>query len=249
MRAFLLLLTLFPLLATPARAAADFDYGPRPSVPVFDPGKVLSPAEITEISAPLSAAYQRDKIDVMVVVLPELGGAPPEHVAKSFAEAWCESPLHCVVLHVPGRTDSPWLVPAGKLLEHLSPEEIQSATATAHRYTAAEEKDAGKLKVATSEAIVLVRYWLGNVLHQNQLIQAHQIETQHAQETKIRNWKIAGFMALASAIALAAGSSFILLFLRRRGPAYFPEYESLQRLGAPHAGGNHATIQLDPPKS
>jgi hypothetical protein len=249
MRAFLLLLALLPLLATPARAAADFDYGPRPSIPVFDPSHVLSPEEITEISAPLSIAYQRDKIDVMVVVLPELGSAPPEHVAKSFAEAWCKSPLHCVVLHVPGRLDSPWLVPAGKLLEYISQEEIRSATTTAHRHAAAEEKDANKLKAASGEAIVLVRYWQGNVSNQNQLIQNHRIQMQLDQETQARNWQIAGLMALASAVVLVAGYSFISLFLRRRGPAYFPEYESLQRLGAPHAGGNHATIQLDPPQS
>ena len=58
-----------------------FEYGPRPPLSVFDPNGFLDPAQVKAVSDPLAAFYQKEGIDVIVVVVPDLGNAPPEHVA------------------------------------------------------------------------------------------------------------------------------------------------------------------------
>ena len=121
------------LLALALPAAGEFEHGPRPPGAVFDPTGFLEPELAAEISGPLGWIYEREGIDVIVVILPELGSAPPELVARRFAEAWCESMIHCVVLHVPAREDGPWIVPAGRLVEHLNPTSVRQGVADGER--------------------------------------------------------------------------------------------------------------------
>ena len=224
-----------------------FEYGPRPPLSVFDPKGFLEPAQVKAISDPLAAFYQKEGIDVIVVVLADLGNAPPEHVARSFASAWCKSPLHCVVLHVPGREDGPWIVPNGRLVEHLNPDQVQQAVNNGRRRAASEAKDADKVRAAANEAADMLRYWMANAINRSDMIRTESGRIRTELETQSRQWKMGVMLTVASVIPLIAGMSLIIVFLRRRGPRYFPQPAARPRLGAPYAGGNHAVVDLGPP--
>jgi hypothetical protein len=231
---------------SPARGGIEFEYGPRPPLFVFDPAGFFKPELVKEISDPLAAIYTKEGIDVIVVVLTDIGKAPPEHVAGRFAGAWCESPLHCVVLHVPGREDSPWIVPAGKLIGHLNPEQVQQAVADARRRASAEPKEADKVKAAATEAADMLRYWMANAVNHSELIQSESTRMRAELASKSRKLKITAMIAAAATIPIIMGISFLIVLLRKRGPARFPDHTCQVRLGAPHAGGNHAVADLGP---
>jgi hypothetical protein len=223
-----------------------FEYGPRPPQSVFDPGGYLDPGLVKAISDPLEAHFKKEGIDVVVVVLADLGKAPPEHVARSFAAAWCVSPVHCVVLHVPGREGSPWIVPDGKLVGYLNPAHVEKAVGDARRRAASEAKEPDKVKAAAAEAADLLRYWMANALNRTEMLQFERARMREELETKSRQWKITTMVAAASAIPLIAGVWMLVVLLRRRGPGYFPAHDSRPRLGAPHSGGNRAVVDLGP---
>lgn len=224
-----------------------FEYGPRPPQSVFDPKDILEPVRAKAISDPLAALYQKERIDVIVVVLADLGNAPPEHVARSFASAWCESPMHCVVLHVPGREDGPWIVPGGRLVEYLNPAEVQQAVNNGRRRAASEAKDADKVGAAANEAADMLRYWMGNAINRDDMIRTESGRVRAELEAQSRRWKMGVMLTAGSVVPVIAGISLAIVFLRRRGPRYFPQPVSGKRLGAPHAGGNHAVVDLGPP--
>jgi ABC-type nitrate/sulfonate/bicarbonate transport system substrate-binding protein len=224
-----------------------FEHGPRPPQSVYDPSGYLEPELAKAISDPLQGYFKKEGIDVVVVVLPDIGQAPPEHVARAFASAWCESPVHCVVLHVPGREGSPWIVPDGKMVEYLNPAQVQQAVNDARRRSASEAKDPDKVKAAAAEAADLLRYWMANALNRTEMIQFESARMRQELEDKSRQWKIAVMVAVASAVPVLAGISLLVVFLRRRGPGYFPIPDHHPRLGAPHAGGNRAVVDLGPP--
>lgn len=238
-----------------AQGAADFqpalrpafEYGPRPPQSVFDPDGYLDPGLAKEISDSLEAHLKKEGVDVVVVVLKDLGKAPPEHVARTFSSAWCTSPAHCVVLHVPGREDSPWIVPDGKLVAHLNPAQVQQAVGDARRRAASEAKDADKVKAAATEAADLLRYWMANALKRTEMILFESARMREELETQSRQWKIAAVVAAASVIPIFAGAWLLVGIFRRRGPGYFPIPEYRPRLGAPHSGGNRAVVDLGPP--
>ncbi len=224
-----------------------FEYGPRPPQSVFDPGGHLDPVLAKAISDPLEAHFKTEGIDVVVVVLPELGKAPPEHIARSFAAAWCISPLHCVVLHVPNHEDSPWIFPDGKLVDYLNPALVEKAVGDARRRAASEAKDPDKVKAAAAEAADLLRYWMANALNRTEMIQFEKARMRQELETKSQQWKIATMVTAASAIPLAAGAWMVFVLFRRQAPGYFPTPGHQSRLGAPHSGGNRAVVDLGPP--
>lgn len=224
-----------------------FEYGPRPAQSVFDPGGYLDPALAKEIADPLDLHFKKEGIDVVVVVLTDLGKAPPEHVARSFASAWCDSPLHCVVLHVPGHEGAPWIFPDGKLVGFLNPEHVGKAVGDARRRAASEAKDPDKVKAAAVEAADLLRYWMANALNRTEMIRFEKARMRQELETKSRQWKIAVMVAAASAIPLVAGVWMLVVILRRQGPGCFPTSNYQPRLGAPHSGGNRAVVDLGPP--
>jgi len=224
-----------------------FEYGPRPSRPVFDPGEFLNPEEAKAISDPLEAYFTKEGIDVIVVVLADLGKAPPEHVARSFATAWCVSSMHCVVLHVPGRDGSPWIVAGGKLAEHFDPAQVQQAVEDARHRAASEAKDPDKVKAAATEAAELLRQWMANALNRSEMIQVESARRRLELDTKSRQWKIATMIVVVSAVPVLAGIWLLVIFLRRRGPRYFPTLAYQSRLGAPYSGGGRAVVDLGPP--
>ena len=80
------------------------------------------------------------------------------------------------------------------------------------------------------------------------MIQTESTRMRLELETKSRQWKIAAMIAAASLIPLIGGISLITMVLRRRGPRYFPNPVWQCRLGAPHAGGNHAVTDLGSPE-
>lgn len=241
------LLLLLSASVTAAPAATDFEYGPRPEQAVFDPGNVLKPDEVNAISAPLKILYQQLGVDVLVVIMPDVGNAPPEHVAGRFADAWSPSHLRCVVLHVPGREGSPWILPSGRLVSYLNTDEVQKAVDDARRHAAAEPKDVDKVKTAANEAADMLRYWLASTINHAEMIRTESTKMRLEQETKARQWRIATMAGVASVIPLAGLLSLLISWSRRRGPGYFPNHAWQLRLGAPHAGGNHAVAELGPP--
>lgn len=238
---------LFALTMLQLHAAQEFEYGSRPPNSVFDPTGVIAPERVKEISDPLAVLMKNEGIDVIVVLLTDLQDAPPAHVAGRFMETWCKSPLHGIVMHVPGRTDSPWIIPAGRLVEYLDPDQVQRAVADAQRRAAAEPDDFGKIKAATEEAADVLRYWTANAVNRSEMIQTEATKFRLSRETRARGWKIAALVGGGSLILLVAGISFLVMILRSRGPGYFPNQTWQFRLGAPHSGGNHAVAELGSP--
>ncbi|MCF7733865.1 MAG: hypothetical protein K9N23_19415, partial [Akkermansiaceae bacterium] len=137
---------------TPAQhpPESSFEFGDRPSKPVFDLTGTLPTATLTEISGELDSIHLNDGIDLIVVVLKDLGGAPPEHVAGRFGKAWCSPLFHCVVLHVPGDPNGPWIVPGGKLLRRFSAASVRAQVAAACHRASLEPKEAEKVRAATT---------------------------------------------------------------------------------------------------
>jgi hypothetical protein len=233
----------------PAQAAQDFEFGPRPPLAVFDPVGLLDPAVAKAVSDPLAAAYQKEGIDVMVVLLREIGQAPPEHVAGRFAAAWCEAPIHCVVLHIPGREGSPWIVPTGKLIGQIDPAAVKTAVANAQRRIAAESTDADKIKTSATAASDMLRIWMGSAIARATHIGIETTKMRLELEAESRRWKLGVMIAAAAFVPLVAGIVLIASLVNHRGPRRFARnHPSPPRLGAPHCGGAHATADLGPPR-
>ncbi|MEO5917760.1 MAG: TPM domain-containing protein [Luteolibacter sp.] len=237
------------LLAVPVSANSQgaFEYGPRPALSVFDPDEFLDPAVVKEIAEPLAKNFKEENVDVIVVVLKDTGSAPPEHVARQFAEAWCRSQIHCVVLHVPGNPNSPWIIPAGQIIDHIRPENVEQDVNDRQRRARAEPDEAHKVKAAASESADMLRYWMKNAINHTEMLQTATTQFRLEQETNARKKQIALLATLAAILPIIAGITVCIGILRRRGPAFFPNHLWRLRLGAPHAGGNHAVSNLGPP--
>jgi hypothetical protein len=198
----LILLNLFSIL--PAQAAGEFEYGPRPALAVFDPAGTLDPAVAKSISDSLAKIYQTEEIDVIVIVIKEIGQAPPEHVARQFTAAWCTSPAHCIVLHVPGRESSPWIIPAGKLIGRMNPEIVKTAVANAHRRVITETNDTNKVKAAANEASDMLRIWMGSAITQTEDTQVEAAKMRIEVTAERRRWTLGVMIAAAAFIPLVA---------------------------------------------
>jgi hypothetical protein len=237
------------LLIVPLFAAEKppFEHGPRPQLSVFDPYQILDPAQVKEISNPLVRNLKVEGVDVIVVVLKDTGNAPPEHIAKQFADAWCDSDIHCIVLHVPGRMDSPWIVPAGRLIDHLNTDKVLGDVADRERRARAETDDLHKVEAAAEEAADMLRIWMGNAIIRSETIQREAARIRRAQDAFASKRQIALFAGIASLVAMLGGVALMIRLFRARGPGYFPNNGWQPRLGAPHAGGNNAVSDLASP--
>lgn len=231
-----------------AEKAADFEYGPRPRESVYDPGHSIDPQITQEIAGPLATIYKNEGIDVIVVVLADLDGAPPEHVAKRFAAAWCDTPIHAVVLHVPGAADTPWIVPAGKLISRVKPEVLTKDLGDAKRRAVSEPNDSARVRAAVNEISDKLRFWLATAINRSEYLNTERSKVQLELETKAKHWQVAMLTAAASAIPLLCGISALIYFVRKPGPRRFPSTQPPRRLGAPYAGGNHAVAEIGPPE-
>lgn len=242
---------LIVLLAAVGSAQTDtppeFEHGSRPPTSIFDPTGFLSPDEAAQIAKPLATYRANESIDVVVVILKEIGNAPPEHVARQFADAWCDGLLNCLVLHVPGRADGPWIVPGGRIVRDiLDPETVAANLADARRRASLEPKEFGKVRAAATEAADLLRIWMGLSLMRNEYIREQQLKFREVFEKRDRRRKLM-IPAILSAIVLAAGFIFGVIAVGKRCRSRrFPQCVTSRRLGAPHAGGNDASMDLGP---
>lgn len=234
-------------LASSAAAQTDFEYGSRPPQSVFDPNNQLDPAVVAEITEPLEGILRNEDVDIMVVVLPSLDNAPPEHVAGRFAAAWSKSPIHAVVLHVPGRKDSPWIVPSGRLLATARPEMVRQKLADCARNVAREPDENSRVRAATTEAADMLRYLMHNAINRREFLETERTRIRLDLETKALRKRILLLGSVVSVFVVLFALAWLLLHYRRPGPRQFPETRPPRRLGAPHCGGNHAVVDLGPP--
>lgn len=225
-------------------ASATFEFGVRPAQPVFDLTNTLPPATAAEITRELDAVRKSEGIDVIVVVVKSLDGAPPEHVAKRFADAWCSPLFHCVVLHVPGDKKGPWIVPGGKLLRRFSPDAVSRQVAAACHRAALEPQTDQKVRAAATEASDMLRIWVGDgsfwaLQQQAKLVELREDFNNHERLKKLL------VPAIAVGLVILLGATFLAyLWLERNRARRFPEPGWQRRLGAPYAGGNDATLRL-----
>jgi TPM domain len=219
-------------------ARLDSKYGERPENSVYDPSGVLSPEQQETISRPLREILKNEGVDVLVVVLPEIGDAPPEHVVKGFAEIWAKAKVNSVVLHVPGRDGSPWIFPGELMSRMINPEVVREAIADAEKRSAAESTDFGKVRAASTEASDILRYWKGGALIRSELIVNHGMKMRLEYANRRRLIKLIAVIGAALLIPLLAGAAFIFIRVRNSRPRAFPEIKVVTRLGAPYSGGN-----------
>ena len=230
----------FLVAATIAVAQSQPKFGQRPANSVFDPTGVLNPKQQAEIGGPLQEILENENIDVLVVILPEIGDAPPEHVAGGYAEKWGASKITSVVLHVPGNADSPWIFPGSLLSGAIKRESIQETLDAAEKRAAAEPDDFGKVRAASVEAADAVRYWMGGAVLNTEARINERLRLQLAFEKRDRLLKLSAVLGLAAAVPLVLGVVFLFLRMRRSGPKTFPPVRKIPRLGAPYSGGNNA---------
>jgi hypothetical protein len=233
-----------PPMSDRSDAVSEFEFGNRPPSPVFDPGNVLKPATVGAIGKELDSIRTIEGVDVLVVVIKDLKGAPPEHMARRFAEAWCAPLFHCVVLHSPGDPAGPWIIPGGKLLKRFAAEPVKHQIADACRRAALEPNDDRKVSAAATEASEMLRIWLGdNAYWAYQYQQSMQV----AQHDMIRKDKIRRILLPGAAVCgvfLLGFAALVHQWYRLRRPLEFPQPRWQRRLGAPYAGGNDSTLRL-----
>ena len=236
----LLLFVLPYLVAGAEQTQTGFKFGERPENSVFDPEGILTHAQQAELAGPLGRVRADEELDVMVVVLPDIGDAPPEHVAEGFAEKWATTHVNAVVLHVPGRAGSPWIFPGRVMGALLKPQTLRETIAAAEKRAAAEPTDFGKVRAASTEASDALRYWMGGAVIRSEDLINRRLAAQMALENRQRLHKLAAVLGAASLIPLVLGVVFIALRIRNSRPRRFPSIRISPRLGAPHSGGNNA---------
>lgn len=227
----------------------EFEYGPRPENSVFDPRGVLDAAALGTITEPMKRLREKEGIDIVVVVLDDLKGAPPEHVAGRFAAVWSDSLIRAVILHVPGSQGSPWIVPGGELTELLTPEAIARDISRDKRLASYEPTEAGKVRVAVEVAADRLRYWKATHHNATEARKKTIARIRLEHEDKSRQWRIVVLTCVACAIPLLILVFLLASMLRRPDARRFPDVVPPRRLGAPHSGGNHAVTRLGPPQS
>lgn len=243
----LLLLALLPAAADPATDAPAFEHGNRPASGIFDPSGFLTPEVSGQIARPLAGYRANESIDVVVVILETIGDAPPEHVARQFADAWCDGLLNCLVLHVPRHPDGPWIVPGGRIVrDTLDPKNVAISVAAAERRASLEPTEAGKVRAAAIEAADLLRIWMGFSLMRSDFIREQQIKYREVMEKRDRWRKLLVPALLTSLVAVSLLAYFLIGAKTRLRSRKFPQPVINRRLGAPHAGGNDACIDLGP---
>ncbi len=231
----------FLLLCIPAWAEqtqTSFKYGERPKNSVFDPRDILSPQEQEKISKPLSDILKNEGIDIIVVILPDFGNAPPDHVARGFAEKWATTTVNSVVLYVPGKEGSPWIFPGKVMIAAINPEIVKETLVAAEKRASAEPSDFGKVRAASIEAADAVRYWLGGALLRTENMINKRLEWQLEKERRVRLLKLSAVLGAAALIPLILGIVFLVLRIKGSRPKVFPMLRKTTRLGAPYAGGN-----------
>jgi hypothetical protein len=222
----------------------EFEWGPRPPTAVFDPDGLIDATFAAEISMGLAEVLKNEVIDIIVVVLKDIDNAPPEYIAKMFATAWARSPFNCVVLYVPGRTDNPWLFAAKKVTEFHDLKDVEIILSDVRQRILEKSGETERLKTATQEAVELMRYWINTVvITSNTLRQQQETINYYKKRREERIWYLILF-SVAFFIPSIAAVWLLVRQLKRLRPAYFPQYKTQTRLGAPYSGGNRIIVDL-----
>jgi len=213
-------------------------FGERPKNSIFDPTGVLTPKEQEQISKPLEIILKNEGIDIIVLILPDIGDAPPEHVIKGFAEKWATTTVNSVVLHVPGKEGTPWIFPGKVMTSAIKPDAVSETIAAAQQRAAAEPTDFGKVRAASVEAADAIRYWLGAALLRTEDVINRRLKWQLENERRGRLLKLSAALGAAALVPLVFGAVFLFVRIRARRAKLFPPLRKIARLGAPYAGGN-----------
>lgn len=236
------LIAVTPAVGQADRAgAAVFEYGARPALPVFDHTGTLPVATVERLARTLDAIREQEQIDIIVVQLADTKGAPPEHIARSFANAWCRPLFHCVVLHVPGNPESPWILPGGTLMRHFNPTAVEHQTKEARHRASLETTSVRQLEAATEEAADMLRVWVGEGTYWAGLAGDQAMQASLKAWNRQRLGKLLlplGGTLLVLAVVL---TYLIIRWLDSWRSRMFPELDWERRLGAPYAGGNDST--------
>lgn len=237
------LITFFSLLVFSVNAdqAQNGKYGERPANSVFDPTGVLTVKEANEISEPLLNILQNEEIDIILVILPEIGDAPPRHVARGYADKWTETKINAAVLHVPGREDSPWIFPGKVLSTTLTPEVMKQSIEEAESRARAEPTEFNKIRAASIEAADVMRFWKGSSVIRDEALISRQLQRRLDFEKRNRLIKLSLGLGAAALIPLIIGAVFFFVRIKNSGAKRFPAIRVTRRLGAPYSGGNNAT--------
>jgi hypothetical protein len=218
--------------------------GPRPAMHVFDPSALIPGAEAA-LGRELERIRKTEFIDVLVVVLPDLGGAAPDDVARRFAGAWADAAAHCIVLYVPGQSGSPWISPGGRVVENLAQEVLDPAIAAASN-RAGRNGGAGRIvEAAATEAVDLMRLFVGGAADMEEVTPTRQAMARMDWDHVLRRRQVFLITGIGSGLPVLLGLA--LLFVnRRKRERRFPPIHWHRRLGAPHGGGNHLSLTLPP---
>lgn len=219
--------------------------GARPPLHVYDPSSLVPEAEAV-IGKTLEQIRKTEFIDIVIVILPDLGGAPPDALARTFAGSWCDVAANCIVLHVPGHLESPWIFPGGRVAQGTPPEISLPAINAARSRAARENGGGGIVRAAASEAADLMRIWVGSAAHMEEITVTRQVRAQLAMGLALRRREILLIAGIGSCLPVLLGLSAFLISSRRKRARRFPHIHWHRRLGAPHAGGNHISLILPP---
>lgn len=222
----------------------EFKFGSRPHDGIFDPAGILLSKQREEIAVPLAKVLKNEGIDVLVIILPEIGDAPAKHVAQGFREEWSDTPINAVALHVPGNPESPWIFPGDVINRLVKAEKLLESVDAGEKRAAAEADDFGRIRAASVEAADIMRFWTGGAVLRTESLISERETRELAFENRRRLIKLAAMVGLAGAIPIIAGLVFFLGRLKKTGPRNFPPVRKIPRLGAPYAGGNHAVSRI-----
>jgi hypothetical protein len=232
------------LTAQPVEKSGDFEWGPRPENAVFDPDGLIGTQLAKEISTGLADVLKNESIDIMVILLKDLGSAPTEFVAKRFEKAWAKSPFNCVVIFVPGPGSNPILFPSKQVSEYHNPDEIVAVIAETHKRIAAQVGDQDKVKAAAIEAVDMLRYWINTVIITSNTLRHEQEILTYFKDRREKRIRYLVLLCIATFIPSVSAVWILVAYLRRLRPALFPKHSLQTRLGAPYAGGNAAIVRL-----
>jgi len=218
--------------------------GPVPETQVFDPGGLVAAPVRQQIESSLVATRKREMVDVRVVVMPSLGGVAPEVVAERYGRAWGSEVAWAVVLHVPADPGSPWIATGGMVPELLEPRSLKQSVDNVVGTARYEPDPDARVRVASEEISDLLRYLSHKAVHVMETLRTERIKIQLEQQDNRRSWRVA-VVGIGTGVAVAVSLlAFLWLRWRRVRRYVFPETEWCHRFGAPHAGGNDASVPL-----
>lgn len=229
------------LAGLPVRAE-EFEYGKRPPDGVFDPMGFLSSHDLRSLSGELSMALLDDKVEVLVVILDDLDGAPAEFVARKFCKAWGSEPARAVVLRVPDRYESPWIVPTGELMDEIPPAEVQRRLREARGVVKAQTEETARLRAAATQAVMMLREWKAQANRQESAAQG--MSGKHPEPHRKMMSLVYTYAAVGITALLILALVLIRILLRKPTGRMFPDFQPHPRFGAPYSGGNFAVVDL-----